>query len=114
MIFECSSSCEFSEQQTCNMETEERPNKIRKVEHIVADLYETTPVSPPVDNESQDENVKLTQNPDPPTERDKTNKNDNDVFNPEAESIPQKLSKNQLKKQRRFEQWEAGREDRKL
>ncbi|KAF2444420.1 hypothetical protein P171DRAFT_432457 [Karstenula rhodostoma CBS 690.94] len=95
------------------MEAEGRPAKMRKLEHAQetedATMDDTTPTIGQVG----------------------TQKNDAPVIKPSEDSenagaiVPQegdeaageaapKLSKNQLKKQRRWERWEAGREDRKV
>ncbi|KAH3941343.1 tRNA methyltransferase [Parastagonospora nodorum] len=87
------------------MESEERPAKMRKLEHeenadiILNDEVPTTTAtvdeSNPVTTESSDTVAATGETP---------------VANAEEP----KISKNQLKKKRRLEQWEAGREDRKV
>ncbi|KAH7085335.1 guanine-1-methyltransferase-domain-containing protein [Paraphoma chrysanthemicola] len=92
------------------MESEERPSKMRKLEHdedeydILDDgpedatLSQATGDSHPLVNENAPEDERATA----PEE-----------FRGDTTDEP-KLSKNQLKKKRRLEQWEAGREDRKI
>ncbi|KAF2278269.1 uncharacterized protein EI97DRAFT_394502 [Westerdykella ornata] len=83
------------------MEPEERPSKIRKLDH------NEEPVSAPVENEHPDQQGhEDSAIPETPNEETKSTQG-------EADTTP-KLSKNQLKKQRRLEAWEAGREDRKI
>jgi tRNA (guanine9-N1)-methyltransferase len=87
------------------MDSEERPAKMRKLEHgdVVEDVVEV-PANPApneqlsmaAENGSQADAAHSTGTP------------------AEGEGAEPKLSKNQLKKQRRLERWEAGREDRKL
>lgn len=87
------------------MENEERPAKMRKLEHGDGEdivLHEditptdaTTDQAPPVTTEGNEETTQTGEMP-------------------EGETGEQKLSKNQLKKLRRHERWEAGRDDRKV
>lgn len=87
------------------MENEERPSKMRKLEHedgddiVLNDDITTTSAAsdqqPPVTTEDSEDMTKSGETPD-------------------GETGEPKLSKNQLKKLRRHERWEAGREDRKL
>ncbi|KAJ4365600.1 tRNA (guanine(9)-N(1))-methyltransferase [Neocucurbitaria cava] len=91
------------------MESEERPAKVRKLEHAddehsipaanVAPTSTTSDVPVPVISENAE-----------------SEESDNAATGTTAENddAAPKLSKNQLKKQRRHERWEAGREDRKL
>lgn len=87
------------------MDSEERPAKMRKLEHADGDVdvadaaaiptpNEQLPVA--VENSNQAGSTETTGTP------------------AEGEGAEPKLSKNQLKKQRRLERWESGREDRKL
>ncbi|RMZ70625.1 hypothetical protein GMOD_00000743 [Pyrenophora seminiperda CCB06] len=88
------------------MESDERPSKMRKLEHMDADV---TVVDAPAMSTS-DEQLPVTA------------EHDEQVDTPEvaagtpaeSEGAESKISKNQLKKLRRQERWEAGREDRKL
>jgi tRNA (guanine9-N1)-methyltransferase len=92
------------------MESEERPAKMRKLEHGT-DLIESDSIGPSLHDQSAEDGMKtagesLTENP--------SGKNSVITEKPDQvqNSVP-KISKNQLKKQRRHEKWEAGREDRK-
>ena len=87
------------------MDSEERPAKMRKLEHADGDVDvadaaaiptpdEQLPVA--AENSHQAGSTETTGTP------------------AEGEGAEPKLSKNQLKKQRRLERWESGREDRKL
>ncbi|KAH8727053.1 guanine-1-methyltransferase-domain-containing protein [Phaeosphaeriaceae sp. PMI808] len=87
------------------MESEERPSKMRKLEqmdeeNIVmkddnATTLSTTNGQHPVTNESGEQVIESSRAP-------------------EVTAEEPKLSKSQLKKKRRFDEWEAGREDRKV
>jgi tRNA (guanine9-N1)-methyltransferase len=88
------------------MESEERPSKMRKLEHADGDENVVeVPVIPtpaeqlPITAEMGESSGTTEIATEPPAEN---------------ESAEPKLSKNQLKKQRRHDRWEAGREDRKV
>jgi tRNA (guanine9-N1)-methyltransferase len=88
------------------MESEERPSKMRKLEHadgdenvVEAPVIPTPAEQLPVTAEIGEPSGTTEIATGPPTEN---------------ESAEPKLSKNQLKKQRRHDRWEAGREDRKV
>ena len=88
------------------MDSEERPAKMRKLEpseedQIVTDAPAITTLTEQISKSGENEEV--IGNAEASTEAPAEN-----------ESGEPKLSKNQLKKQRRHERWEAGREDRKL
>ncbi|KAF2242175.1 hypothetical protein BU26DRAFT_524809 [Trematosphaeria pertusa] len=78
------------------MESEERPAKMRKLEHSVEDEHADIADAGLLDGLESAEN---TETPDQAAD---------------GEDAAPKLSKNQLKKQKRLERWEAGREDRKI
>jgi tRNA (guanine9-N1)-methyltransferase len=95
------------------MEAEGRPAKMRKLEHAQEPDYAAMDESTPAVGQAElpNDSAPMTKAP-------------GDLGNGEA-SVPQegnedadeaapKLSKNQLKKQRRWERWESGREDRKV
>jgi tRNA (guanine9-N1)-methyltransferase len=87
------------------MESDERPAKIRKLEpHNDEDIILDDEVATPA----------ISSNDQPPatTENDELVAASADAS--ESATSQPKISKNQLKKQRRLEQWEAGREDRKV
>ncbi|KAF2018326.1 hypothetical protein BU24DRAFT_421311 [Aaosphaeria arxii CBS 175.79] len=91
------------------MESEERPSKLRKLEHG-AEPEVVHVLDTPTDIDGT--------GPTPVQHVTSATNNDGDAteYNlpaNEGEEAAPKLSKNQLKKQRRFERWEAGREDRK-
>lgn len=86
------------------MESEERPAKMRKLGHANGD--EESPIIDEAALPLPSEQVPVTEES---TVTEPVNEEAAD-----AESATPKLSKNQLKKQRRHEQWEAGREDRKV
>lgn len=88
------------------MDSEERPSKLRKLDHadeedLVLDDDITTTTSVTVNGQS------------PVTAENNAIEPANCAGPEEAAETP-KISKNQLKKQRRLEKWEAGREDRKV
>ncbi|USP73213.1 tRNA (guanine(9)-N1)-methyltransferase [Curvularia clavata] len=85
------------------MDPEERPAKIRKLESGEEDKAVTDVPAPIEETSNSAENEEVAGNAEAPT-----------TISVENESGEPKLSKNQLKKQRRHERWEAGREDRKL
>ncbi|CAE7175861.1 hypothetical protein CFE70_005404 [Pyrenophora teres f. teres 0-1] len=87
------------------MESDERPAKMRKLEHEDAD---SAVVDAPAISTSN-EQLPVTEHDDQLDTPEATT-----GTLAEAESAEPKLSKNQLKKLRRQERWEAGREDRKL
>ncbi|KAH8643192.1 tRNA (guanine(9)-N1)-methyltransferase [Alternaria alternata] len=87
------------------MDSEERPAKMRKLEHADGDVDVADAAAVPTPNEHLPMAVE----------------NSNQAGSTETtgtpaggEGVEPKLSKNQLKKQRRLERWESGREDRKL
>jgi tRNA (guanine9-N1)-methyltransferase len=88
------------------METDERPSKIRKLDHdSEGDIM--------LDDEVTTTSTAATDGPTPVTaEKSKMDTSTGDA--PEGETEEPRISKNQLKKKRRLEQWEAGREDRKV
>jgi tRNA (guanine9-N1)-methyltransferase len=90
---------------SANMESDERPAKMRKLEpHNDEDIISDDEAATPA----------IGSNDQPPA----TTENDELVAasaeTSESATVQPKISKNQLKKQRRLEQWEAGREDRKV
>jgi tRNA (guanine9-N1)-methyltransferase len=90
---------------SANMESDERPAKMRKLEpHNDKDIILDDEVATPA----------ISSNDQPPatTENDELVAASADAS--ESATSQPKISKNQLKKQRRLEQWEAGREDRKV
>jgi tRNA (guanine9-N1)-methyltransferase len=98
---------------TANMEPEERPAKIRKLEHTGEDTDTVVADSAPVD-ESKGAEESISREKDTPADN-KVEQIQNDAAGSgEGEGAAPKLSKNQLKKLRRHEKWEAGREDRKV
>jgi tRNA (guanine9-N1)-methyltransferase len=87
------------------MDPGERPAKMRKLEHTDSDVDVAEASAIPTPNEQL------------PVAAENSNQADaaDTAQTPaEGEGAEPKLSKNQLKKQRRLERWEAGREDRKL
>lgn len=95
------------------MESEERPSKIRKLEHGAAELEPVVGSLSPVKGTTEQNDSKSVHEEILPTNSVK----DSDTAlesNVEGNHSTPKISKNQLKKQRRFERWEAGREDRKV
>jgi tRNA (guanine9-N1)-methyltransferase len=87
------------------MDSEERPAKMRKLEH--ADGVEDVAVAPAILAPNE-------QLPDAAEISTQAGAVESTGTPAESEGAEPKLSKNQLKKQRRLERWEAGREDRKL
>jgi tRNA (guanine9-N1)-methyltransferase len=87
------------------MESEERPAKMRKVEHDVDEdiVLDGGPATTATTNNGQS-----------PVTAESSKSETAAGDPPEAEAEEPKISKNQLKKKRRLEQWEAGREDRKV
>ena len=95
------------------MESEERPFKIRKLEHSSEELVDAAmPPSSANDNTEPHDSPSVEEQAQPTNPAEVHNKAFNDTT--EGENSVPKLSKNQLKKQRRYERWEAGREDRKV
>ncbi|KAF2263544.1 hypothetical protein CC78DRAFT_273138 [Lojkania enalia] len=89
------------------MESEERPAKMRKLDNG------TSSISSSVNNSgAAKENPEL-KDITPNSERGQIQDPENKIETAEPENSAPGLSKNQLKKQRRFEKWEAGRETRK-
>lgn len=95
------------------MEAEGRPAKMRKLEHAQEIEDATMDISTPTIDQAgtQNDNVPVTKPPGDSANGEASVPQDDDAVAGEAEP---KLSKNQLKKQRRWERWEAGREDRKV
>ncbi|CAO2656145.1 Nn.00g049480.m01.CDS01 [Neocucurbitaria sp. VM-36] len=90
------------------MESEERPAKLRKLEHARDEQsLPNADIAPPT---GQDAPIPVT------SEHAGSEESANAAIGAaaEEEDAAPKLSKNQLKKQKRHERWEAGREDRKL
>lgn len=95
------------------MESEERPTKIRKVDHSAESPDTTFPDSAPTNGKHEANNLTPAEaEPSVDEQNDENPTDGNEV--PEGEIVVPKLSKNQLKKQKRLERWEAGREDRKV
>jgi tRNA (guanine9-N1)-methyltransferase len=88
------------------MESEERPSKIRKLEH--ADDNEAA-VDRPTSSTPAEQLPMTTAKGEVSTTSEVAN-----GAPAESESAEPKLSKNQMKKQRRHDRWESGREDRKV
>jgi tRNA (guanine9-N1)-methyltransferase len=87
------------------MDSEERPAKMRKLEHADGDVDVADAAAIPTPNEQL------------PVAAENSNQagfTETTGTPAEGEGAEPKLSKNQLKKQRRLERWESGREDRKL
>ncbi|KAL1799933.1 hypothetical protein ACET3X_000275 [Alternaria dauci] len=87
------------------MDSEGRPAKMRKLEHADGDV------------DLADATATLTPNEQLPVAAENSNQagpTGTTGVSAEGEGTEPKLSKNQLKKQRRLERWESGREDRKL
>ncbi|KAL5423197.1 hypothetical protein PMIN04_004088 [Paraphaeosphaeria minitans] len=95
------------------MEAEGRPAKMRKLEHAQetedATMDESTPAIGK--GEAQTDSAPVTNSPENSGNVEGSVPQEVDDAAGQAEP---KLSKNQLKKQRRWERWEAGREDRKV
>lgn len=87
------------------MGSEERPAKMRKLEHADGDVDVADAAAIPTPNE---------QLPVAAENSNQAGSTETTGTPAEAEGTEPKLSKNQLKKQRRLERWESGREDRKL
>ena len=87
------------------MGSEERPAKMRKLEHADGDVDVADAAAIPTPNE---------QLPVAAENSNQAGSTETTGTPAEAEGAEPKLSKNQLKKQRRLERWESGREDRKL
>ncbi|CAI9638051.1 unnamed protein product [Alternaria burnsii] len=87
------------------MDSEERPAKMRKLEHADGDVDVADAAAIPTPNEQL-----------PVAAENSTQAGSTETTGTpaEGEGAEPKLSKNQLKKQRRLERWESGREDRKL
>ncbi|KAI8939773.1 hypothetical protein NX059_003514 [Plenodomus lindquistii] len=98
-----------NDQPVKDMDSDERPTKMRKLEHaesadtVIAEIAPTNATADQQDptiaksSEADENGIKST------------------VAEPnEGEDAAPKISKNQLKKQRRLERWESGREDRKV
>ncbi|PSN62357.1 hypothetical protein BS50DRAFT_577280 [Corynespora cassiicola Philippines] len=88
------------------MESDERPSKMRKLEHE-DNTNEQTADPAPEDALGKEHNVAAEKG------ENEDAGDDAAEVGGEGEGPEPKLSKNQLKKQRRLERWEAGREDRK-
>ncbi|KAF2175614.1 hypothetical protein K469DRAFT_701639 [Zopfia rhizophila CBS 207.26] len=92
------------------MESEERPTKMRKVDHVLvasgAQFADSTPIS------GSSEAVKTSPTHDQGVTNTDKEKPDENKGPFEPDRAAPRMSKNQLKKLRRLEQWEAGREDR--
>lgn len=103
----------FSASVLQNMASEERPAKMRKLEHAqeMEDHVVDNAVLATESGETQADNGPVTQPPALSEEGDAIVAEGNAE---EPDEATPKLSKNQLKKQRRWERWESGREDRKL
>lgn len=91
------------------MDSEERPAKMRKLGHAESvDATATVDVAPA--NATSDQQTSITTQ----TGEASNNGGETTAVEPtEGESAAPKISKNQLKKLRRHERWESGREDRK-
>jgi tRNA (guanine9-N1)-methyltransferase len=90
---------------SANMESDERPAKMRKLEpHNDEDII--------LDDEAATPAIGSNDQPPATTENDELVAASAETS--ESATVQPKISKNQLKKQRRLEQWEAGREDRKV
>lgn len=87
------------------MGSEERPAKMRKLEHADGDVDVADAAAIPTPNE---------QLPVAAENSNQAGSTETTGTPAEGEGAEPKLSKNQLKKQRRLERWESGREDRKL
>ena len=87
------------------MDSEERPAKMRKLEHADGDVDVADAAAIPTPNE---------QLPVAAENSNQAGSTETTGTPAEGEGAEPKLSKNQLKKQRRLERWESGREDRKL
>ncbi|KAF7681380.1 trna (guanine-n-)-methyltransferase [Alternaria burnsii] len=87
------------------MDSEERPAKMRKLEHADGDVDVADAAAIPTPNE---------QLPVAAEDSNQAGSTETTGTPAEGEGAEPKLSKNQLKKQRRLERWESGREDRKL
>jgi tRNA (guanine9-N1)-methyltransferase len=87
------------------MDSEERPAKMRKLEHADGDVDVADAAAIPTPNE---------QLPVAAENSNQAGSTETTGTPAEGEGAESKLSKNQLKKQRRLERWESGREDRKL
>lgn len=87
------------------MDSEERPAKMRKLEHADGDVDLADAAAIPTPNE---------QLPVAAENSNQAGSTETTGTPAEGEGAEPKLSKNQLKKQRRLERWESGREDRKL
>ncbi|KAF2793685.1 hypothetical protein K505DRAFT_325301 [Melanomma pulvis-pyrius CBS 109.77] len=94
------------------MESEERPTKMRKLEHD-AEVEDAPLVDAPTNAVPE---TKETTPADEQSPADNNTEQSNDTPKGAADGgdAAPKISKNQLKKQRRLEKWEAGREDRKV
>lgn len=97
------------------MESEERPAKMRKLQHAKGPESDAVEHSTAAvgEIEAQNGTAPVIQPP-PATDLEHA---DADVTPQNSENVDDtapKLSKNQLKKQRRWERWESGREDRKI
>jgi tRNA (guanine9-N1)-methyltransferase len=95
------------------MESEERPAKMRKLEHNMEASDTPDEENPPANGEAGTEDFPA---PDQQLLAGNLIEEDHAEENgtAEGEKAAPKLSKNQLKKQARLERWEAGREDRKI
>ncbi|KAB2102390.1 tRNA (guanine(9)-N1)-methyltransferase [Alternaria gaisen] len=87
------------------MDSEERPAKMRKLEHADGDVDVADAAAIPTPNEQLPVAVES---------GNQAGSTETTGTPAEGEGAEPKLSKNQLKKQRRLERWESGREDRKL
>ncbi|KAF2650744.1 hypothetical protein K491DRAFT_608249 [Lophiostoma macrostomum CBS 122681] len=100
------------------MESEERPSKMRKLSHDrgVAAVKEAEGPAPAEDSKTEDitKDIANEQKSDSGEDDDDAADPHTCIEVPENGEVVPKLSKNQLKKQRRLEKWEAGREDRKV
>lgn len=98
---------------TANMESEERPSKMRKLEHA-GDVENSESLDSAPVNGAAAANTDTLDLERPPAAAQDQGVSDLAKTPVEGDSTAPKLSKNQLKKQKRLERWEAGREDRKL
>ncbi|KAF1970350.1 hypothetical protein BU23DRAFT_556822 [Bimuria novae-zelandiae CBS 107.79] len=97
------------------MDSEERPMKMRKLEHAEETEAAVAESSAPAagEIEAQNNSTPVTQSiPTAAEENADANATPKTAVN--GDDAAPKLSKNQLKKQRRHERWESGREDRKI
>jgi tRNA (guanine9-N1)-methyltransferase len=96
------------------MESEERPAKMRKLGHTSEDNADAVMDAAPSNDDAEAQNATPAEEQPPLTAGTGEEIIGTGILADQEQDAAPKISKNQLKKQRRLEKWEAGRDDRKL